>query len=111
MEWFAKRGDFDGVARLYERAKQFDQAALAWERAGKLGQARKAYEKANDTAGAHRVRDLEIAKLVERGDRLGAATVQMHSGLKAEAIATLESLGGPKAYRFMIGDNSEVGVL
>jgi tetratricopeptide (TPR) repeat protein len=102
MEWHAKKGDFDGVARLYERAKQFDQAALAWERGGKLSNARRAYEKANDSAGALRVRDLEIQKLVERGDRLGAATVMVHAGMRAEAVKALEAVGGPKAWRFML---------
>jgi tetratricopeptide (TPR) repeat protein len=51
--------------------------------------------------GANRVRDLEIAKLIERGDRLGAATVLMTVGKKTEALESLKGLPGPKAYSFM----------
>ena len=102
MEWQLKRGDLEGVARLYERARQFDQAALAWERAGKLGAARKAYEKANDAAGVARLRDLEVQKLVERGDRLGAATLLLQFGRKDDAVAAIEGAGGPRAYRFLL---------
>jgi tetratricopeptide (TPR) repeat protein len=89
MELHQKRGDFESIAKLYERAAQFDQAALAWERAGKYAPARKAYERAKDYAAANRVRDLEIAKLIERGDRLGAATVLMTVGKKAEALESV----------------------
>lgn len=101
MALYVKRADFDSVARLYERAKQFDQAGLAWERAGKLSIARKTYEKAKDTASAHRVRDLEVKKLLERGDRLGAATIQLAAGQKEAAIETVKGLPGPKAFRFL----------
>ena len=101
MGIYVKRADFESVAKLYERAKQFDQAGLAWERAGKLSVARKLYERAKDTTSANRVRDLEVKKLIERGDRLGAATIQMASGKKAEAIETVKGLAGPKAYRFL----------
>jgi hypothetical protein len=87
--------------KLYERAGQFDQAGLAWERGGKLSFARKAYERARDHGAAHRVRDLEITKLIERGDRLGAATLQVAAGKKAEALETLKPLPGPKAFHFM----------
>lgn len=101
MEHQVKAGNYDAVAKLYERARQFDQAALAWERAGKLSFARKAYERAKDTAAANRVRDLEVQKLIERGDRLGAATILMGYGLKEAAIDTLKALPGQKAFRFM----------
>ncbi len=101
MELHVARGDFDSIAKLYERAAQFDQAALAWERAQKYSLARKAYERAKDYAGANRVRDLEVTKLIERGDRLGAATVLMTVGKKAEAIEALKALPGPKAFHFM----------
>jgi tetratricopeptide (TPR) repeat protein len=102
MEFHVARNDFAEVARLYERAKQFDQAALAWERAGKLSLARKAYERAKDGAAAARVRDLEVQKLVARGDRLGAATLLVGAGMKAEALEVLKPLPGPKAYHFMV---------
>src|SRR3954452_1708989 len=101
MEYQVKAGNFDAVARLYERSKQFDQAALAYERAGKLSLARKAYERAKDLPAANRVRDLEVKKLVERGDRLGAATLQLAAQMKTEALETLKGLPGPKAFRFM----------
>lgn len=101
MEFNVARGDFDAIAKLYERANQFDQAGLAWERAGKFSFARKSYERAKDFAGANRVRDLEIAKLIERGDRLGAATLLVAANKKAEALETVKSLPGPKAFHFM----------
>jgi hypothetical protein len=101
MERYVATGDFENVARLYERARQFDQAALAWERAGKLSAARKAYEKVKDNAGASRVRELEVRRLIERGDRLGAALIQLAANQKDEAIATLKALPGPKAFRFL----------
>ncbi len=101
MEFHVAKGDFESIAKLYERANQFDQAGLAWERSGKLSLARKAYERAKDFGGAHRVRDLEVQKLIERGDRLGAATLQVGAGRKAEALETLKALPGPKAFHFM----------
>lgn len=101
MEFHVAKSDFDAIAKLYERATQFDQAGLAWERAGKLSLARKAYERARDAGSAHRVRDLEVQKLIERGDRLGAATLQVTGGKKAEALETLKPLPGPKAFHFM----------
>ena len=101
MAIHVKRADFDSVAKLYERAKQFDQAGLAWERAGKLSIARKTYERAKDTGSANRVRELEVKKLIERGDRLGAATIQLAAGQKTEAIETVKGLPGPKAFRFL----------
>ncbi|MBL8914665.1 MAG: DEAD/DEAH box helicase [Archangium sp.] len=101
MEFHVAKSDFDSIAKLYERANQFDQAGLAWERAQKLSLARKAYERAKDFGAAHRVRDLEVTKLIERGDRLGAATLQVAAGKKTEALETLKPLPGPKAYHFM----------
>lgn len=101
MEFHVARADFDSIAKLYERANQFDQAGLAWERAGKFSFARKSYERAKDFAGANRVRELEVSKLIERGDRLGAATLQVGAGKKAEALETLKPLPGPKAFHFM----------
>ncbi len=101
MEFNVARGDFDSVAKLYERAKQFDQAALAWERAGKLSPARKAYERAKDMAGANRVRELEVQKLIERGDRLGAATILVGAQRTPEAMEILKPLPPPKAFHFM----------
>jgi tetratricopeptide (TPR) repeat protein len=101
MELHVARQDFDAIARLYERAQQFDQAGLAWERAGKLAPARKAYERARDFAAAGRVRELEVQKLLERGDRLGAATLLVAAGRKSDAIAAFKDLPGPKAFHFM----------
>jgi hypothetical protein len=101
MEHHVGKGNFDQVARLYERARQFDQAALAWEKAGKFGPARRAYERAHDPKGAERMRAQEIEKLVERGDRLGAAQLWAQAGEKAKAAEVLGSLPPPKAYRFM----------
>lgn len=102
MEFHVARSDFESIARLYERANQFDQAGLAWERSGKLALARKAYERAKDFGASHRVRDLEVQKLIERGDRLGAATLQVGAGKRAEAVETLKPLPAPKAYHFMV---------
>jgi tetratricopeptide (TPR) repeat protein len=101
MELLVKGNAFDDVAKLYERARQFDQAALAWERAGKLGLARKAYERARDPAGAERARSLEVQRLVERGDRLGAAQVLVQSNRRAEAVEVLKTLPATKAFRFL----------
>jgi tetratricopeptide (TPR) repeat protein len=101
MELHVARQDLEAIARLYERALQFDQAALAWERAQKYALARKAYERAKDYAAANRMRELEVAKLIERGDRLGAATLLMTVGKKTEAIEALKQLPGPKAFSFM----------
>lgn len=101
MEFHVAKSDFESIAKLYERANQFDQAGLAWERAQKLSLARKAYERAKDFGAAHRMRDLEVAKLIERGDRLGAATLQVGAGKKADALETLKPLPGPKAFHFM----------
>ena len=101
MELYVQKQDYAKIAGLYERAQQHDQAALAWERSGKLSQARRSYEKAKDFAAANRVRDLEVQKLVERGDRLGAATILMGVGRSTDAIELLKSLPGPKAYAFM----------
>jgi tetratricopeptide (TPR) repeat protein len=113
MEFHVAKADFESIAKLYERANQFDQAGLAWERSGKLAIARKAYERAKDFASAHRVRDLEVQKLIERGDRLGAATLQVGAGKKADALETLKSLPAPKAYHFMqkLKLNAEADVL
>jgi tetratricopeptide (TPR) repeat protein len=102
MELYVQKQDFGKIAALYERAQQFDQAALAWERAGKLSVARRCYEKAKDFVAANRVRDLEVHKLVERGDRLGAATILMGVGRHSDAIELLKPLPGPKAYAFML---------
>lgn len=101
MAFHVKRQAFEAVAKLYERANQFDQAGLAWERAQKLSQARKAYERARDFAAANRVRDLEVVSLVQRGDRLGAATLLMAAGRRRDAVESLNGLPGPKAYSFM----------
>jgi tetratricopeptide (TPR) repeat protein len=101
MEHYVGTGDFDNVARLYERARQFDQAALAWERAGKLSNARKAYERSRDSKGSARVRDLEVDKLIARGDRLGAAVLLLGAGQRERAVETLVALPAPKAFRFL----------
>ncbi len=101
MAYFVKRQAFDSIAKLYERANQFDQAGLAWEKAGKLSMARKAYERSRDFAAANRVRDLEVVKLNERGDRLGAATLLVAAGRRREAVESLKGLPAPKAYSFM----------
>ncbi|HEX4621739.1 MAG TPA: DEAD/DEAH box helicase, partial [Myxococcaceae bacterium] len=101
MEHSVQSGDFGEAARLYERAKQFDQAALAWERAGKLPSARKAYERAKDAAGAERIRGLEVAELIKRGDRLGAATLLLSGSKRQEAVDLLLALPAPKAFHFL----------
>ncbi|AGC46626.1 hypothetical protein MYSTI_05347 [Myxococcus stipitatus DSM 14675] len=101
MEHYVGKGDFENVARLYERARQFDQAALAYERAGKLTLARKAYERSRDMASANRIRGLEVKSLVERGDRLGAATLLVAAGQRREAVEVLGTLPPPKAFHFM----------
>ena len=109
MELQVKSGRFDEVAKLYERARQFDQAGLAWERAGKLSAARKAYERARDMASVDRVRTLEVDRLVERGDRLGAALLLVQARRREQAVKLLEPLPPPKAFRFMqqLGLNAE----
>lgn len=101
MEHYVAKADFENVARLYERARQFDQAALAYERAGKLTLARKAYERSRDMASANRIRDLEVKGLVERGDRLGAATLLAAVGRRRDAVEVLSPLPPPKAFHFM----------
>lgn len=101
MELHVRSGRFEEVAKLYERARQFDQAGLAWERAGKLSPARKAYERARDAASAERVRTLEVDRLVERGDRLGAALLLVQARRREDAAKLLEPLPPPKAFRFM----------
>nr|WP_153866302.1 MULTISPECIES: DEAD/DEAH box helicase [Myxococcaceae] len=101
MEHYVGKGDFENVAKLYERARQHDQAALAYERAGKYGLARKAFERAKDMAGAGRVRGLEVKGLVERGDRLGAATLLAGAGQRREAVELLSALPPPKAFHFL----------
>ncbi len=101
MEHYIGKNDFENVARLYERARQFDQAGLAYERANKLSLARKAYERARDFAAANRMRDLEVKSLVERGDRLGAATLLVAAGRRAEAAEVLGALPPPKAFHFL----------
>lgn len=101
MEHHIQRGNFDDVARLYERARQFDQAALAWEKAGKFTPARKAYERVRDFTGANRMRQKEVGSLIERGDRLGAATLLMSGGLRKEAREIIEQLPPIKAYHFL----------
>jgi hypothetical protein len=102
MSYCAKTKDYEAVARLYERARQMDQAALAWEKAGRLSSARRAYEQAGDSESANRIRALEIQQLLERGDRLGAATLLITAGNTQAAIDTLKELPGPKAYRFLL---------
>ena len=101
MELHVRSGRFEEVAKLYERARQFDQAGLAWERAGKLGPARKAFERAHDVASADRVRTLEVDRLVERGDRLGAALLLVQARRREQAAKLLEPLPPPKAFRFL----------
>ena len=113
MELHVKSGRFDEVAKLYERARQFDQAGLAWERAGKLSAARKAYERARDMASVDRVRTLEVDRLVERGDRLGAALLLVQARRREQAAKMLEPLPPPKAFRFLqqLGLNAEANAL
>lgn len=113
MELHVKSGRFDEVAKLYERARQFDQAGLAWERAGKLSAARKAYERVRDTGSVDRVRTLEVDRLVERGDRLGAALLLVQGRKRDQAAKLLEPLPPPKAFRFLqqLGLNAEAKAL
>jgi tetratricopeptide (TPR) repeat protein len=113
MELHVKSGRFDEVAKLYERARQFDQAGLAWERAGKLSAARKAYERAHDVASVDRVRTLEVDRLVERGDRLGAALLLVQARRREQAAKLLEPLPPPKGFRFLqqLGLNAEAKAL
>jgi tetratricopeptide (TPR) repeat protein len=60
-----------------------------------------------------RVRTLEVDRLVERGDRLGAALLLMQARKRAEAAKLLEPLPPPKAFRFLqqLGLNSEAKAL
>jgi len=102
MSYCAKTKDYEAVARLYERARQMDQAALAWEKAGRLSLARKAYEQAGDAESAKRTRATEVQQLLDRGDRLGAATLLVAAGDIPAAVDTLKGLPGPKAYRFLL---------
>jgi tetratricopeptide (TPR) repeat protein len=102
MSYCAKIKDYEAVARLYERARQMDQAALAWEKAGRLSSARKAYEQAGDLESASRTKAIEVQQLMDRGDRLGAATLLVTTGNTQAAIDTLKELPGPKAYRFLM---------
>ena len=113
MELHVKSGRFEEVAKLYERARQFDQAGLAWERTGKLSAARKAYERARDMASVDRVRTLEVDRLVERGDRLGAALLLVQARRREQAAKLLEPLPPPKAFRFLqqLGLNSDAKAL
>ena len=101
MEHYVDAKDFENVAKLYERARQFDQAAIAWEKSGKLAPARKAYERAKDLVSAERVRQLEVTRLVERGDRLGAALLLIAAGKQEEAVQALLALPAAKAFRFL----------
>ncbi len=101
MAFHVKNEAYESVAQLYERANQFDQAGLAYERAQKLSLARRAYERAKDFAAANRVRDAEVTRLVEKGDRLGAATLLMAVGRRAETLDLMKALPGPKAYGFL----------
>ncbi|MFN0062608.1 MAG: DEAD/DEAH box helicase [Myxococcaceae bacterium] len=101
MEHHVAANRFDEVAKLYERAKQFDQAALAWERAEKWSQARKAFERVKDIANVERMRVREVAQLVERGDRLGAATVWVAAGQGQKAVEVLGGVPSSKAFRFL----------
>jgi len=102
MSYCVKIKDYEAVARLYERARQMDQAALAWEKAGRLSSARKAYEQAGDFESAKRTRAVEVQQLLDRGDRLGAATLLLATGNTQAAVDTLKDLPGPKAYRFLL---------
>ncbi|MHB8878712.1 MAG: DEAD/DEAH box helicase, partial [Myxococcaceae bacterium] len=68
---------------------------------GKLSNARKAYDRAKDSKGAARARDLEVDKLITRGDRLGAAVLLLGAGQKDRAVETLTALPPPKAFRFL----------
>jgi tetratricopeptide (TPR) repeat protein len=101
MERYVEAGDFENVAKLYERARQYDQAGMAWERAGKLAQARKAFARAKDLGNAQRLRQLEVEKLLQRGDRLGAALLLLGDGQREQAAQTLLALPPPKAFRFL----------
>ncbi len=47
------------------------------------------------------MRQLEVKKLVERGDRLGAAVALMAAGDRARAVEVLSELPTMKAFRFM----------
>lgn len=101
MDLHVARSNFEGIAKLYERAKQYGEAGLAWERAQKFAHARKAFERANDLVSANRMREEELKYLVAHGDRLGAARLLMTVGRKAEALASLEGLPAAKAMHFM----------
>jgi tetratricopeptide (TPR) repeat protein len=55
------------------------------------------------------VRTLEVDRLVERGDRLGAALLLVQARRREQAAKLLESLPPPKAFRFLqqLGLNAE----
>ena len=101
MDYLLTRGEFAGIAKLYERARQFDQAALAWEKAGKFSAARKAFDRAHDSINSIRVREIELQSLKEKGDLLGAATVLIGEGDREGAVKALLELAPVKAYRFL----------
>ncbi len=101
MGFYVQHEAYESVAQLYERANQFDQAGLAYEKAQKLTLARRAYERAKDFAAANRVRDVEVKRLVEKGDRLGAATLLMAVGRRAETVELMNALPPAKAYGFL----------
>ncbi|HZH04715.1 MAG TPA: DEAD/DEAH box helicase, partial [Myxococcaceae bacterium] len=61
-----------------------------------------AFERAKDTANAERVKALEVRQRVERGDRLGAATLLLAEGKKDEALETIKALPSTRAYRFLL---------
>ena len=94
-------GDALRAAKYAALAAAKASEGLAFERAGKFSFARKAYERAKDFGAANRVRELEVKKLLERGDVLGAATLLVAANKKAEALEAIKPLPGPKAYHFM----------
>jgi tetratricopeptide (TPR) repeat protein len=101
MGFYVQHESFEAVAQLYERANQFDQAGIAYEKAQKLTLARRAYERAKDFAAANRVRDVEVKRLVEKGDRLGAATLLMAVGRRTETVDLMKEIPPTKAYGFL----------
>jgi hypothetical protein len=60
-----------------------------------------------------RVRTLEVDRLVERGDRLGAALLLVQARRREQAAKLLEPLPPPKAFRFLqqLGLNSDAKAL
>ena len=60
-----------------------------------------AYERARDMASVDRVRTLEVDRLVERGDRLGAVLLLVQARRREQAAKLLEPLPPPKAFRFL----------